>query len=222
VSVRRRRVLGRLLLAPALAGAIGVVGAGGSAAQEPDSLPSGVLHTAAAPIRPGDRIVLRVWREPMLSETLTVNQSGNIVLPRIGVYPVASQTVGSLPDSLRQRYSEYLRNPSIEVTVLRRVGVLGEVRKPDLYWVDVTMTLPDVIAVAGGVTDIGNPNNVRIVRGGKEIKVGRWERGGTYAADLLSGDQIVVSRTSWLSRNALAVVSAAGVLTSIIITIFRL
>ena len=212
----------RLLSAPALVAALAVVGVGRSVAQQPDSISSVTLRAGSARIRPGDRILLKIWREPMLSETLAVNESGDVVLPRLGVYRVASQTVESLPDSLRRRYAEYLRNPSIDVTVLRRVGVLGEVKKPDLYWVDVTVTLPDVIAQAGGVTDIGNPNDVRIQRGGTEIKVGSWERGGTFAADLLSGDQIVVGRTSWLSRNALSVVSAAGVLVSIVVVIFRL
>ena len=212
----------RRLRAPALAALFAVLGACGAAAQQPDSLSPAILRAATALIRPGDRIAMRVWRESTMTETLTVNQNGNVVLPMLGVYSAASQSVGSLPDSLRLRYAEYLRNPAIDITVLRRIGVLGEVTKPDLYWVDVTTTLPDVIARAGGVTEIGNPDDVRVVRDGKEIRIHRSAHGDTYVGDLLSGDQIVVRRTSWLSRNALAVVSAAGVLTSIFVVIFRL
>lgn len=193
-----------------------------SLAQQADSLPSGIERAAQAPIRPGDRIILRVWRELLLDDTITVDQYGRAVLPRLGVLSLATQTVGSLPDTLRTLYAQYLRNPSIDVAVLRRIGVLGEVKKPDLYWVDVTMTLPDMIAKAGGVTEIGNPNNVKLVRNGRQMSVRDWETTGTLASDLFSGDQIVVERTSWLSRNMLAVVSGVGVLTSIIVTIFRL
>jgi polysaccharide export outer membrane protein len=203
----------------ALAVSVALFSAGTATSQQPDSL---AVRPSSARILPGDRIALKVWREPTLSDALTVDQNGMVVLPRLGPFSLAQQTVGSLQDSLRARYAEFLRNPSIEVTVLRRVGVHGEVKEPTLYWVDVTTTLRDVIALAGGLTDIANVHNVTIVRGSTAIRVGNWERGGPLASDLLSGDQIVVGRTSWLSRNALAVVSAAGVLTSIIITIFRL
>lgn len=206
----------------ALAASVALFGAGPVASQQPDSLAVAARGSSSARIQPGDRIALRVWREPELSDTLTVDQNGTVVLPRLGPFSLAQQTVGALQDSLRVRYAEFLRNPSIEVTVLRRVGVHGEVQEPRLYWVDVTMTLRDVIALAGGLTDIANVHTVTIVRGSTSRQVRDWERGGPLASDLLSGDQIVVGRTSWLSRNALAVVSAAGVLTSIIITIFRL
>jgi protein involved in polysaccharide export with SLBB domain len=35
----------------------------------------------------------------------------------------------------------------------RRVSVVGEVREPGIYLADLTMTLPDIIARAGGVTE---------------------------------------------------------------------
>jgi protein involved in polysaccharide export with SLBB domain len=211
-----------LLRVAALAACVALAGAGAARAQQSDSLAATARATSAARMQPGDRILLKVWREPTLSDALTVDQNGMVVLPRLGPFSLAQQTVGTLQDSLRVRYAEFLRNPSIEVTILRRVGVHGEVKEPGLYWVDVTTTLRDVIALAGGLTEIANINNVVIVRGPTVLRVGNWERGGPLASDLMSGDQIVVGRTSWLSRNALAVVSGAGVLTSIIITIFRL
>lgn len=212
----------RLLLVAALAGFIALFGAGQATSQQPDSLAVPPRAPSSARIQPGDRIALKVWRELALSDTLTVDQNGMVVLPRLGPVSLAQQTVGTLQDSLRVRFAEFLRNPSIEVTVLRRVGVHGEVKEPTLYWVDVTMTLRDVIALAGGLTEIANINNVVIVRGPTVLRVGNWERGGPLASDLMSGDQIVVGRTSWLSRNALAAVSAASVLASVMITILRL
>ena len=217
--MRDRRSGGGVLALAALVTALGAVPA---RAQAPDSTMSAFQRAARAHIQPGDRILLRVWREKTLNDTIAVDQNTQAVLPQLGIISLDSMTVGALPDTLRKLYAKYLRNPSIDVTVLRRIGVLGEVKKPDLYWVDVTMTLPDMIAKAGGVTDIGNPNDIRLVRGGRTIHVGRLETGGTVASDLLSGDQIIVGRTSWLSRNLLAVVTGVGVLTSIVVTIFRL
>lgn len=212
------RVVCRCCVIVLVAGAIGAIGRP-SAAQQPAGSPAAVRAPGEAHVRPGDRIVLRVWREASLSDTVTVDQNGDVVLPRLGPYSVTSHAIGSLQDSLRRRYAEFLRNPSIEVTVLRRIGVHGEVKQPNLYWVDVTMTLRDVIAQAGGVSEDGNANDVVIVRGGTRLKVSRWELGGPFASDLESGDQIVVGRRSWLSRNALAAVSALGVVVSIFVTV---
>jgi len=214
-------VTASLLRVAALAASVALFGAGPAISQQPDSLAVPSHGPPSARILPGDRIALKVWREPALSDTLTVDQNGMVVLPRLGPLSLARHTVGSLQDSLRVRYAEFLRNPSIEVTVLRRVGVHGEVKEPTLYWVDVTMTLRDVIALAGGLTEIANINNVVIVRGPTVLRVGNWERGGPLASDLMSGDQIVVGRTSWLSRNALAAASTVGVVASILITALK-
>ncbi len=201
---------------------LSALAAASAGAQQSDTVPRTTRRAAEATIQPGDRIVLKVWREKTMSDTVLVDLNSQIVLPELGVFSVASQTVGSLPDSLRARYAVYLRNPSIDVTVLRRVGVLGEVKNPSLYWVDVTMSLPDVIAQAGGVTDIGNPRNVRIMRGGRATRISNWEQAGTVGTELLSGDQVIVGRSSWLSRNALTVVTGVGVFASIAFTLLRL
>ena len=215
------RVFPLAAMAIASAATLGPVTA---SAQQPDSgTASTPAHRAAAAlIQPGDRIVVRVWRELTLNDTVTVDQDGRAVFPRLGVVSLATQSIATLPDTLRARYEEYLRNPSINVTVLRRIGVLGEVRNPDLYWVDVTMTLPNMIAKAGGITLVGNANDVKLVREGDVVRIRDWEKAGTLAADLRSGDEIIVGRSSWLSLNALTVVSAVGVLFSIVVTLFRL
>lgn len=44
------------------------------------------------------------------------------------------------------RYGGFLRAPELEVTVLRRIVVNGEVRMPSVYMVDVTLSLRDAIA----------------------------------------------------------------------------
>jgi polysaccharide export outer membrane protein len=78
----------------------------------------------------GDRVRVRVWREPQLSDEFMVDENGSIVFPRLGRTTVAGRSIASLQDTLTARYAEYLRNPEVTVTVLRRVGVLGEVRAP--------------------------------------------------------------------------------------------
>lgn len=160
---------------------------------------------ADAKIRPGDQIALRILREPEMSGVFTVADDGRVLLPRLGSIQVDNRSTAALRDSLAGAYAEFLRRPSLEVTVLRRIGVRGEVRKPDLYLVDLTLTLRDVIAQAGGVTENGDPGRIEIVRDGERIRIGDRETAQFLTSQLRSGDQIIVGRRSWFSNPTVAI-----------------
>src|SRR5688572_11040353 len=70
-----------------------------------------VTRSASARVRPGDRIVMHVLREPDLSDTLTVSERGEAAFPKLGIMQIAQLSILQLQDTLRQRYSAYLRNP---------------------------------------------------------------------------------------------------------------
>jgi len=178
-------------------------------------------RAAAVNVAVGDRVRVKVWREAQFSDEYTVDAAGQVVLPRLGPLTVTGLTINTLQDSLRSRYAVYLRDPAVTVTVLRRVGLQGEVRMPGLYYVDPTLTMRDVIAQGGGLTEAANPSEVEIVRGGRQLSVA--DAGGERAplADLRSGDAIIVGRRSWLSRNALAVASTLGLVVSVGVQVFR-
>ena len=171
----------------------------------------------AGPLRPGDVVRLRIWREPDFSGEFTVDERGEAVLPRIGAVRVA----GEDPDALRARiaaeYAKHLVSPSVEVVFLRRVQVLGAVRTPGLYPVDPTMSVADVLALAGGATVDGDARRVTLVRGGERIPV-RLSAGVPDAATRLrSGDQLWVNERGWLSRNTGVVTAAVTGVVSLVI-----
>lgn len=178
-------------------------------------------RASAARVDVGDRVRVKVWREPQYSDdNLTVDAAGQIVLPRVGALPVTGMAIGTLQDSVRGRLAVYLRDPVVTVTVLRRVGLQGEVRAPGLYYVDPTTTLRDVIAQGGGLTEAANTSQVSVVRGGRQLSLAAVGDRASLG-ELRSGDAIVVGRRSWLSRNALAAVSALGVVVSVGVQVFR-
>ncbi|MFC1574813.1 polysaccharide biosynthesis/export family protein [Gemmatimonadota bacterium] len=177
---------------------------------EPDlPLPIQALNGPEALVSPGDRIELRVFLEEDMSDEYPVDEEGYVVLPKLGRVEVSDVTVRALPEFLRERYTEYLRNPSVEVTVYRRIGVHGEVNEPTLYWLDITMTLRDAIAMAGGVTEEGNPDRVLLIRGDQRLEFEGYGRSALLAVGLRSGDQIIVDRRSWISLNAPFLISAS-------------
>lgn len=178
-------------------------------------------RAAAVGVAVGDRVRVKVWREPQFSDELTVDAAGQIVLPRVGPVTVSGMNIGTLQDSLRTRFAVYLRDPVVTVTVLRRIGLQGEVRAPGLYYVDPTLTLRDVIAQGGGLTEAANASQVEIVRDGRQIDLAGRVGEQSAASDLRSGDAIIVGRRSWLSRNALAVVSTLGLVVSVGVQVFR-
>lgn len=160
-------------------------------------------------LRPGDVVRLAVWREPDFSGDFTVDRTGNVVVPRLGELRVVELSPQELERTLVDGYRRYLVNPSIEVTILRRVNVLGAVFRPGLYPVDPTVTLADVLALAGGVTPLGNAADVRLIRDDQVVATALGERTLVGESPIRSGDQIFVPERSWLSRNA--GVAAAGI-----------
>jgi protein involved in polysaccharide export with SLBB domain len=113
-------------------------------------------------------------------------------------------------------------NPTaVEAVLLRRVRVVGEVAKPGVYFVELTFTLRDAIAMAGGVTADGRENRVSLLRMGRLSVLPDWRIGAEGEAFVESGDELVVGRIPWYQRNALAIVTALSVLASIIITLHK-
>jgi protein involved in polysaccharide export with SLBB domain len=195
------------------------------AARGQDTLPRTPQPSVAggrARIQPGDQVGVRIYREPEMSGTFAVREDGYALLPRLGDVKVAELSAGALQDSLRRAYARYLRDPGIEVTVLRRIAVSGEVRKPDLYLVDLTMTLRDVIARAGGITETGDASKIEVVREGAHLKLSRGRDAQFLTEELRSGDQVVVGRRSWLALNPTVAVSTATGLVGFLIGIYQL
>ena len=174
------------------------------------------LRAAEQRIRPGDRIELRFHRDRDLNATLTVNERGESVFPKLGTVRVADIPVGALRDTMVARYSEYLRDSDLDASVMRRVVVIGEVRSPDVYYLDVTSSVRDAIARAGGVLETANRKKVTIVRGSQRLRARDWESDQGPANDLQSGDQIVVARQPWLVLNALPVISTSVIVIGLI------
>ncbi len=171
-------------------------------------------------IRPGDVIRLTIWREPDMSGEFVVAQTGTVVFPRVGNYEVLGDTPASLQERLLADYRVYLRNPSIDMTVLRRIRIIGSVTNPGLHLVDPTITVADALALAGGATPQGDPDKVRIIRDNEEIAID--VRDGTRIADspIRSGDQIFVPERSWISRNQGLVAATLSASVSLVIALF--
>lgn len=192
-----------------------------SLARAQDPVQASTADSSGGTLKPGDVVRLKIWREPDLSGDFLVDETGAVVLPKLG----RIQVVGLSPDSLKSNligsFSVYLRNPAIDVVLLRRITILGGVRNPGLYPVDPTMTIADAYTLAGGIAPEGKLNEVELVRGGQRTKY--KISGATRIADtpLRSGDQLYVPTRSWLARNTWAITAAIGTTSTILFALLR-
>lgn len=176
-----------------------------------------VRRAVSATVSPGDRVELQFRRDRELNSSINVNERGEGVFPKLGLLDLSAIPIARLQDSLVVRYSEFLRHPELEVTVLRRVVVNGEVRAPNVYMLDVASSgVRDAIARAGGLLETSNRKKVYIIRDGQRIHVPDWESNEGPGADVVSGDQVVVGRKSWLTLNALPVISTSVIVIGLI------
>jgi protein involved in polysaccharide export with SLBB domain len=174
-------------------------------------------------LSPGDRLLLKLYVDSSFnySDAIIIDQATRVVLPRLGSVSLQGVPAESVADSVRSAYASILRTRAIDVVPLRRVGIVGDVRKPDVYYIDLTTNLRDAIALAGGVAEIGRPDNVSIIRNGVTTRVKDWESSASVWSELVSGDEILVGRQSFFERNAIAVITGVSVFASIVFTLAR-
>jgi protein involved in polysaccharide export with SLBB domain len=153
-------------------------------------------------LRVGDVLKLWIWREEQMSGEFPVPETGVVVFPKIGPRKVTDQPMAELKAALVSEYQKYLRNPSIEITFLRRINVLGAVNEPGVYSLDETMTVAHALAKAGGTRPDGKTDEVQLFRDGQKLLGKISQR--TRIADLpiQSGDQLFVPERGWAARNS--------------------
>ena len=203
------RLLTATAVAAALLGTTPLVGLDSARAQ----------MAPANSLLPGDLIRVQIWREDTVSGDFMVDEQGTVVLPLLGPKHVAGISTDSLKSQLIAEYGHFLVNPAVNITLLRRINVAGEVRVPGLYVVDATNSVADVIAKAQGVTPNGNAEDIRLVRDGRSGPI--TGALSLQEAGIRTGDQVVVGKRGWWGRNFGAVMNTMSVLASVAVLVFK-
>jgi polysaccharide biosynthesis/export protein len=201
---RTRMVAAVVLTAVALAAdPCGLVGQ----SQDPPRDPS---------IFPGDMVRLEVWQEEEMSGEFLVDQHGRVTLPLVGEVDVRAHTELSLRALVREQIQESVYSPAIQLFVLKRIRVLGEVMDPGLFHLDATMSVADALALAGGRTPIAKSGEIVLRRAGERITTDVNMDDLLARLEARTGDELLVPREGWVQRNVGAVItgslSALGVL----------
>jgi polysaccharide biosynthesis/export protein len=157
---------------------------------------------------PGDSVAIEVYAQPDLGGTVYVSDDGTIPVALAGPVQVAglspSQASARIEKALRD--GKFLVNPHVTLTVTQsrsqRVSVIGEVGKPGRYAVESNTSILDLLAEAGGPTELAG-DTVDILRQGADGNItriqvslkGLADGGRTFSASALKGgDSVYVPR----------------------------
>jgi polysaccharide export outer membrane protein len=128
----------------------------------------GVATEPGFTIGPEDVLGVLVWREAELTGDVTVRADGMITLPLIRDVKAAGTTPAELSDRIQTALREFVNDASVTVIVRqmnsRRVFITGEVAKPGAYPLGSTMTVIQLLAVAGGLNEFADANAISVLR----------------------------------------------------------
>ena len=161
-------------------------------------------------IGPLDTVNIVVWRNPELSMSVPVRPDGRISTPLVEDLPALGRNPAALARDLEKALSKYIRDPVVTIIVTNfngpaseQIRIVGEAAKPQAIAYRQSMTLLDVIIVAGGLTDFADGNKAVLVRGSEKgksysVRLGDLVRRGDISAnvDVRPGDILIIPQ-SW-------------------------
>ena len=120
-------------------------------------------------VAPMDVLEVTVYDAPNLSRPAQVSASGYISLPLIGDVKATGKTTDQLQTDIASRLrKDLMQSPQVFVTVKeynsQRVTVDGAVKEPGVFPLKGKTTLVEAVAQAGGLSEMGSPSSVYVLR----------------------------------------------------------
>jgi polysaccharide biosynthesis/export protein len=162
-----------------------------------------------AVLAPGDSVRIVVWRKPEFSGDFVVAPNGTITHPLFRSVQVAGVPFATAEANLRRFLARFEENPEFVIEPLIRVAISGEVERPLVYALRPETTVAEAVARAGGATEVGARNRVRVLRlepsGQQEQLIINLTdpQAGYGRTPIRSGDQIIVDRKKSFMRDIL-------------------
>lgn len=169
----------------------------------------GAERSEQAVLTPGDSIRIQVWRRPEFSGDFVIAPDGSITHPLYRTVRVGGVPFATAEANLRRFLSGFEENPQFVMEPLIRVAISGEVTRPSVFATRPETTVGEAMARAGGATQNGARNRVRVIRFTQSgvQQVFRLDLENSESTDfsipVRSGDQIVVDRKKSFTKDIL-------------------
>ena len=137
------------------------------------------LQVAAAPVTQAplppdyvigtdDVLVVSFRRERDMSAEVTVRPDGKVTLPLLNDIQAAGFTPEQFRDKVNEAAKRFVEDPGVTITVRtvnsRKVFITGQVTRPGAYPLGTRMTVVQLIAMAGGLTEFAKSKDIVILR----------------------------------------------------------
>ena len=127
-------------------------------------------------VKPGDTLLVSVWKEPELQRKVLVEPDGTFAFPLCGEIDAHDKTVAQLQQVITQHLAHYITDAVVTVSLQKiagnRVYVIGQVKKPGAFVVNPRVDVIQAISMAGGTTPFASLGGIKIIRrianGGQE------------------------------------------------------
>jgi len=184
-----------------------------TACSSPPSLPPGPVTNPSPDyvIGPLDSLSIFIWRNPELSQSVTVRPDGRVSVPLIDDLQASGKTPTELARDVEGRLKKYIQDPICTIIVSgfngpydRQVRIVGEAAHPQAIPYRDHMTLLDVMIAVGGLTQFASGNRATVLRDvdGKEeqfsVRIADLVQDGDVSANvaMLPGDVLIIPQ-SW-------------------------
>lgn len=139
-------------------------------ASKADPRATSAVVTPQYTIGSGDVLNIQVWKEKDLSQTVVVRPDGKISLPLLGEVYVVGKEPSQLEELIQTRLQTMVVQPRVTVTVAeihsRMVYITGEITRPGAYPLNTPITVLQLIAQAGGLTEFASKKKIHVLRAG--------------------------------------------------------
>jgi len=123
---------------------------------------------AAYTVKPGDTLLISVWKEPDLQGPVLVRPDGGFSFPLAGQMDARNKTVAELQQELTTRLKKYISDPVVTVSIQdikgNKVYVIGQVQKPGEFVVNPRVDVMQALSMAGGMTPFAALGDISILR----------------------------------------------------------
>jgi protein involved in polysaccharide export with SLBB domain len=133
---------------------------------------------------PGDEIQISIWGASENQYNTEISREGFIKIERIGPVYISGLTISKAKNKLKISLSKIysgLNSPSnsslkvfLDLSLISSrsivVNVTGNVLAPDTYTISSLASVLNVLYAAGGPNQTGSYRNIKVLRGGKEVK----------------------------------------------------
>jgi protein involved in polysaccharide export with SLBB domain len=135
----------------------------------------------------GDTISINSWSDILLPEEanknfmpiLSIDSSGNLFIPNIGVVKAEGKTISQLEKDILNKANKKIKNFNIDISLKNSrtfaITVIGEVNKPGIYTVDKYYNLFNILYTAGGINENSSIRNIKIKSKNKETVIDLYD-----------------------------------------------